>query len=209
MSQLLDAHLATLSAALPGFRRQARRLEGWGTTLAARLRAGGRLLVAGNGGSAEQAQHLAAELVGRLRDDREPLSALALCPDAATVTALGNDYGYAQVFARQVAAHGRRDDVLLAISTSGQSPNVLAAVAEAQRRGMRRWALTGPAPNPLATRCQDALAVPSPEPQVVQELHLVAIHLLCAYVDRALRTRRVARLDSYAPHVPTGVVSRA
>lgn len=150
------------------------------------LSGGGRLLVAGNGGSAEQAQHLAAELVGKLREDRPALSALALCAESASVTAISNDYGYDQVFARQVAAHGRAGDLLLLISTSGASGNLLAAAAAGVERGLGCWALTGPMPNPLAERCHEAVAVPSPEPQVVQELHLVSIHVLCEHVDAAL-----------------------
>ncbi|HLU45589.1 MAG TPA: SIS domain-containing protein [Natronosporangium sp.] len=186
MSAILDAHLLALSAALPRFRDQGMRLAEWGDTLARVLAGGGRLLVAGNGGSAEQAQHLAAELVGKLRDDRPALAALALCAEPAAVTAISNDYGYQQVFARQVAAHGRPGDLLLLISTSGASGNLLAAAEAAMERGLRCWALTGPAPNPLADRCQDTVAVASPEPQVVQELHLVAIHVLCEHVDAAL-----------------------
>lgn len=186
MSGILDAHLTALSAALPGFREQGARLADWGATLARVLAGGGRLLVAGNGGSAEQAQHLAAELVGRLRDDRPALAALALCAESAAVTAISNDYGYRQVFARQVAAHGRPGDLLLLISTSGASGNLLAAADTGVERGLGCWALTGPAPNPLADRCQDTVAVPSPEPQVVQELHLVSIHVLCEHVDAAL-----------------------
>jgi D-sedoheptulose 7-phosphate isomerase len=183
---VLDAHLGALMAALPGFRRRAARLTRWSGVLAAELAAGHRLLVAGNGGSAEQAQHLAAELVGRLHRDRVALSAIALASDSAAVTAIGNDYGYEQVFARQVRAHGRAGDVLLLLSTSGCSPNLLTAASTGKESGLHCWALTGPAPNPLATCCAEALDVPSPEPQVVQELHLVAIHVLCELVDRTL-----------------------
>lgn len=116
---LLDAHLAHLTAALPPFRRCEPLLARWGATLARRLTDGGRLLVAGNGGSAAEAQHLTAELVGKLRDDRQPFSAIALHAETSALTAIGNDYGYAEVFARQVRAHGRPDDVLLLLSTSG------------------------------------------------------------------------------------------
>jgi D-sedoheptulose 7-phosphate isomerase len=186
MAAILDAHLGALTEALPGFRRSAERLSRWGADLAWTLGAGGRLLVCGNGGSAEQAQHLAAELVGKLRHDRPPLSAIALCSDSAAVSAISNDYGYDEVFARQVRAHGRPRDVLLLLSTSGRSRNLLAAAAAGAQVGMRRWALTGPLPNPLAAACTEAMEVRSPEAQVVQELHLVAIHLMCEYVDRAL-----------------------
>lgn len=183
---LLDAHLTGLAAALPPYRRVAGKLDRWGATLARTLSRGGRLLVAGNGGSAAEAQHLAAELVGKLRQDRIPLSAIALTAETSSLTAIGNDYGFDEVFARQVRAHGRRDDILLLLSTSGRSPNLLAAAAAGREVGMRCWAFTGPAPNPLAEAGCDVLAVPSPDSQVVQELHLVSTHVLCEYVDQAL-----------------------
>ncbi|MEV0394819.1 D-sedoheptulose-7-phosphate isomerase [Polymorphospora rubra] len=183
---VLDSHLAALAAALRPFRQVADRLDRWGGELAWTLGTGGRLLVAGNGGSAAEAQHLAAELVGKLRDDRTPLSAIALCAETSSLTAIGNDYGYDEVFARQVRAHGRADDVLLLLSTSGRSANLLAAARAGREQGLRCWALTGPAPNPLAELCTEVLAVPSPEPQVVQELHLLSAHVLCEYVDRDL-----------------------
>ncbi|MEH1099018.1 D-sedoheptulose-7-phosphate isomerase [Micromonospora sp. CPCC 205561] len=183
---LLDAHLANLAAALPTYRRHEALLARWGEALARRLVDGGRLLVAGNGGSAAEAQHLTAELVGKLRDDRQPLSAIALHAETSAVTAIGNDYGYEEVFARQVRAHGRDGDVLLLLSTSGTSANLLNAARAGRRAGLTCWALTGPAPNPLAELCHEVLAVGSPDSQVVQELHLVTSHLLCEYVERAL-----------------------
>jgi phosphoheptose isomerase len=182
----LDRHLAGLAAALIPYRTAAGRLAKWGNQLAWTLGRGGRLLVAGNGGSAAEAQHLAAELVGKLRDDRTPLSAIALCADSSAVTAISNDYGYEKVFARQVRGHGRRDDVLIVLSTSGRSPNLLAAVEAAREVGMHTWALTGPAPNPLADACDEAIACPCADSQVVQELHLVSVHVVCEHVDRTL-----------------------
>jgi D-sedoheptulose 7-phosphate isomerase len=189
MSELLETHIRRLSDVLPRFHRVAAdRLDRWGTELARVLCRGGRLLVAGNGGSAAEAQHLAAELVGRLRGERRPLSAIALTAETSSVTAIANDYGYDEVFARQVRAHGRAGDVLLLLSTSGSSANLLAAARAGTGLGLRCWAFTGPTPNPLATLCHDALAVPSPDPQVVQELHLVAVHVLCEHVDRWVRS---------------------
>ena len=182
----LDSHLSALAAAIVPFRAVAGRLAHWGEELAWHLSQGGRLLVAGNGGSAAEAQHLAAELVGRLRTERIPLSAIALTPDSSAVTAISNDYGFDEVFARQVRAHGRSGDVLLVLSTSGRSPNLLAAVGAAKECGLRTWAMTGPGPNPLADACDDALRCPSGESQVVQELHLLAVHVMCEYVDRCL-----------------------
>jgi D-sedoheptulose 7-phosphate isomerase len=183
---ILDAHLAGLASALEPYRWTAGVLAQWGSDLAWALGTGGRLLVAGNGGSAAEAQHLTGELVGKLRADRVPLSAIALHAETSSVTAIGNDYGYDEVFARSVRAHGRPGDVLLLISSSGTSPNLLAAAHAGREVGTRVWAFTGPAPNPLADLCDEVLAVPSPDPQVVQELHLVSAHVLCSYVDRCL-----------------------
>ncbi|WP_285789898.1 SIS domain-containing protein [Micromonospora sp. NBRC 101691] len=183
---VLEAHLADLAVALREYRRAADRLAAWGDALAATLISGGRLLVAGNGGSAAEAQHLTAELVGKLRHDRQPLSAIALHAETSALTAIGNDYGFDEVFARQVRAHGRPDDILLLLSTSGSSGNLLSAARAGREAGLRCWAMTGPAPNPLADACHDALAVAAPDSQIVQELHLVSVHVLCEHVDRAL-----------------------
>jgi phosphoheptose isomerase len=180
------AHVDALGRALDGLRAQADRLDRWGVELAGILVAGGRLLAAGNGGSAAEAQHLTAELVGRYRDDRPPLSAIALHAETSSCTAIGNDYGADNVFARQVEAHGRPGDVLVLFSASGHSPNVLAAARAAGRVGLRSWALTGPVPNPLAVAVDEVLVVDAASTANVQELHLVALHMLCAAVDVAL-----------------------
>jgi D-beta-D-heptose 7-phosphate kinase / D-beta-D-heptose 1-phosphate adenosyltransferase len=182
----LDEHITALGAALVPYRTVAARLADWGADLARHLAAGGRLLVAGNGGSAAEAEHLAAELVGKLRDDRIPLSAIALTSGSAAVTAISNDYGYEEVFARQVRAHGRPGDVLLVLSTSGRSPNLLAAVRAAAEGGLRTWAMVGAGASPVGDACDEVLRCPSPDSQVVQELHLVAVHVMCEYVDRTL-----------------------
>jgi D-sedoheptulose 7-phosphate isomerase len=179
-------HIDALAAALPGLYAETARLDRWGLRLAHVLGGGGRVLVAGNGGSAAEAQHLTAELVGRYRDDRPPFSAIALCAEGSAVTAIGNDYGAEEVFARQVRAHGREGDVLIVLSTSGRSPNVLAAATAAAAAGVEAWALTGPAPNPLAEACDDALCVDAPHTATVQEVHLVAVHLVCAAFDHAI-----------------------
>jgi D-sedoheptulose 7-phosphate isomerase len=176
-------HLAALRRPLDELEASVDRLDGWGRHLAGVLTADGRLLAVGNGGSAAQAQHLTSELVGRYRDDRRPFSALALHAETSTVTAIVNDYGAGDVFARQVRAHGREGDVLVALSTSGRSPNVLAAVRAARACGLTTWALTGRAPNPLAAACDDAVVVDAPYTATVQEIHQVVVHLLCAAVD--------------------------
>jgi phosphoheptose isomerase len=144
------------------------------------------LLAVGNGGSAAEAQHLTAELVGRYENEREPLSAIALHAETSSLTAIANDYGAATAFARQVRAHGREGDVLLALSTSGTSGNVLAAVRAAREDGLVTLALTGRLPNRLARLCDDAIAVDAARASTIQEVHLVAIHVLCAAVDWAL-----------------------
>src|SRR4051794_18349850 len=182
----LDSHLLGLAEALPSFQASARVLARWGEQLAWHLGQGGRLLVAGNGGSAAEAQHLAAELVGRLRDERIPLSAIALTPESCAITAISNDYGYEEVFARQVQAHGRPDDVLIVLSTSGRSPNLVRAAHAAREIGVRTWAIVGAGPSPLESVCDEALCCPSADPQVVQELHLVSVHVLCEYIDQEL-----------------------
>jgi phosphoheptose isomerase len=180
------AHAHDLAVALEHLVDEAPLLDRWGAELAALLRAGGRLLVAGNGGSAAQAEHLTAELVGRFEAEREPCSALALHADAASLTALVNDYGAEQMFARQVRAHGRPGDALLLLSTSGASRNVVAAAGAGREAGLRTWALTGPAPNALAGACEEALCIPAERTATIQEAHLVAVHLLCEAVDRRL-----------------------
>ncbi len=175
------AHVDALLEALP--RLDTDLLDGWGSTLAQVLVGGGRLLVAGNGGSAAQAQHLTAELVGRYRDDRPALSAIALHAETSAVTAISNDYGYDHVFARQVQAHGRPGDVFLGMSTSGRSANVVAAMHAARAGGLAVWAMTGPGPNPMVEAADEALDVQATATATVQEVHQVALHLVCAAVD--------------------------
>jgi D-sedoheptulose 7-phosphate isomerase len=188
------AHLAALAEPLAALEAEVERLERWGRHLARVLAAGGRLLTAGNGGSAAQAQHLTCELVGRYVDDRPPLSAIALHAETSSLTAIGNDYTGAAVFARQVRAHGRPGDVLLVLTTSGRSANVLAAVEAGLAGGLTTWALTGPAPNPVAERVDDALCVDAEATAIIQEIHQVAIHLLCASVDVALGVSRAGEV---------------
>lgn len=189
------SHLAALWGPLAALERDVDRIDAWGRHLGGVLLGGGRVLAAGNGGSAAQAQHLTSELVGRYRDDRPPLSALALHAETSSVTAIGNDYGSDEVFARQVRAHGRPGDVLVTISTSGASANVLTAAASARDAGVLVWALTGPAPNPLTARCDDAVCVDAPTTATVQEVHLVVVHLLCAAVDVEVARAR-GRVDA-------------
>ncbi|MGW4023614.1 D-sedoheptulose-7-phosphate isomerase [Streptomyces sp. NPDC005009] len=186
----VTGHCDELQDALRVFRGSAHITERWGERLVDVLTGGGRLLAAGNGGSAAQAQHLTAELVGRYRDDRPAFSAIALHADTSSTTAIANDYGVDAVFARQVRAHGRPGDVLMLLSTSGASANLLSAADAARAAGVRVWALTGPAPNPLTAGSDEALCVEAPTSATVQELHLVAVHMVCAAFDAALESGR-------------------
>jgi D-sedoheptulose 7-phosphate isomerase len=183
-------HLAALRAALHGLEREVPRLETWAGLAGGVLLGGGRLLACGNGGSAEQAEHLTAELVGRYQDERQAFAALPLHADSAALTAIGNDYGLSQVFARQVRAHGRAGDILVCLSTSGASPNVIEAAKAASAAGLTVLALTGPGPNPLTRYCDDAIMVDAAATCTVQEVHLAAIHILCAAVDADVRAER-------------------
>ena len=187
-------HLDDLAAPLEALRAQTPMLDAWGRRLADVLCDGGRLLAAGNGGSAAQAAHLTSELVGRYRDDRAPFSAIALTTEPCAMTAIGNDYGIAEQFARQVRGHGRPGDVVVLLSTSGRSANLLSAVDAAHEAGLLTWALCGRSGSPLAERCHEVLCVDSPHTATVQEIHLVAIHVLCEAVEEALerRSRRSA-----------------
>jgi glycosyltransferase involved in cell wall biosynthesis/phosphoheptose isomerase len=182
----LAEHRTQLDEGLGALASRADLVESWGRQLATVLSGGGRLLAVGNGGSAAEAQHLTGELVGRFLEDRAAFSAVALCAESSSLTAILNDYGPEEVFARQVEAHGRPGDILVALSTSGRSPNVLAAAKRAHDNGLTVWALTGPEPNPLAGTADEVLAVPAGSTAAVQEVHLVAVHALCAAMDRAL-----------------------
>jgi D-sedoheptulose 7-phosphate isomerase len=183
-------HLAETTRAIGALVVELDRIDCWGRRLARSLARGSRLLAAGNGGSAAHVQHLTSELVGRYRDERQPLSALALHAETSTVTAITNDYGPDEVFARQVRAHGRPGDVLLAVSTSGRSSNLLHAARTGRACGLDVWAITGPAPNPLAAMVDDALAVDAPSVPTVQEVHQLVVHLLCEAIELALPAAR-------------------
>ncbi len=150
------------------------------------LKGGGKVLLCGNGGSATDAQHMAAELVGRLKGERAPLPALALTSDVAVLTALSNDYGWEDVFARQVRAIGRRGDVLIALSTSGMSENVNRAVDEAMKTGIKVVYLVG---MNRGVKGDVVISVPSPNPQRVQEVHRLLLHVMAEEVERRLSSR--------------------
>lgn len=147
------------------------------------LRSGKKILLAGNGGSAADAQHLAGELVSRLNFDRPGLPAFALTTDSSVLTAIGNDYGYEKLFARQVNALGTAGDIFIAISTSGRSPNILRALEEARRKGLVSVGLTGMSGGDMASLCDHCIRIPSAETPKIQEGHIILGHIICGLIE--------------------------
>ncbi len=187
--RIVTDHLRSVAPAVESLLQNVGTLAGWGVEMADRLMAGQRLLAAGNGGSAAEAQHLTAELVGRFDGEREPFSAISLHAESSAVTAIANDYGFDRVFARQVSAHGREGDILVLLSTSGKSPNLLHAADAARAAGITTWALTGAGPNPLTERVDDFVAVDAQSANA-QEGHLIALHAICRAFDAEVLRRR-------------------
>ena len=159
-------------------------IESSGQLICSTLTSGNKILICGNGGSAADAQHIAAELVGRYEQERRSYPAVALTTDTSALTALSNDFGYAEVFARQIAGLGVRGDVLIAISTSGKSANVLKAAEKARELGCHVIGLTGETKDPLASLCDICIAVPAKRTSRVQEAHITIGHLWCEMVDQ-------------------------
>jgi len=190
-AEAVRTHLDNVVPALDSLRSQSGRLAAWGVELAQRLLRGQRLLAAGNGGSAAEAQHLTAELVGRFDGERVPFSAISLHAESSAVTAIANDYGFDDVFARQVRAHGRSGDVLMLLSTSGKSPNLLRAAEAASRLNVTTWALTGAGPNPLSEACDEAVMIDALNANA-QEGHLIALHAVCRAFDLEVARRSPA-----------------
>ncbi len=154
--------------------------------IASCLAGGGLLMVAGNGGSAADAQHIVAELTGRFLRERRPLRALALHANTSALTAIGNDYGFEHVFARELSAHARPGDVLLAISTSGNSRNLLCAIEAAHKGGVKVVGLTGESGGLMRTMCDLCLCVPSKSTPRIQEMHILMGHTICELVEETL-----------------------
>jgi D-sedoheptulose 7-phosphate isomerase len=160
---------------------------------AERIEAGGKVVFFGNGGSAADAQHLAAEFLSRFVAERRPLPAIAITTDTSTLTAIGNDYGFEQVFVRQVQGLGRKGDVFLGISTSGRSPNVIAALRAARDIGMTTVGFTGSNGGAMRDLCDHLLVAPSGETAIIQQVHIVAGHAICGLVEQGLAPEPSAR----------------
>lgn len=170
-------------------------LESIAAAIIRALSSGHKLLIAGNGGSAADAQHIAGEFVSRLMFDRAPLPALALTTDTTALTAIGNDYGYEFVFERQVLALGLPGDVFLGISTSGSSANILRAFSAARTRELVVVGFTGCQRGPFAERCDLVLEAPSTKTAIIQQIHITAAHVICALVEQAMFPFRVAGIS--------------
>jgi len=150
------------------------------------LRAGNKLLLIGNGGSAADAQHIAAEIVGRYKQERPGWAAIALTTDTSALTAIANDYGFEQVFARQVEGLGKRGDVLFALTTSGRSPNILAALRIARDMGITTVGFTGMKGESMRAACDHLVVAPSEDTPVIQQIYMMILHAICDDVEQAL-----------------------
>jgi len=181
----IEAEIRESIAVMADLGRQAAEIAETASMIVSRLQAGGKVIVFGNGGSAADAQHMAAEFVGRYRAERMALAALALTTDSSALTAIGNDYGFEQVFSRQLEAMGKAGDVVLAISTSGNSPNVLRGVEVAKKLGMATIGLSGKAGGKLRGMADICMCVPSDSIPRIQEAHTLIIHILSGIVENA------------------------
>lgn len=191
--QLLDRHLSLSIEAMESALKSSHFRESLlqvARVMVNSLNGGGKLMFAGNGGSAADAQHIAGEFVSRLNFDRAPLAAIALTVDTSVLTAIGNDYGFEYLFERQVRGLGRVGDVIVGISTSGRSPNILRAVEAARECGMRTIGFGGEGSTALSEKCEFMVAAPSRLTPIIQQIHIVAAHAICGLVEHALFGRR-------------------
>lgn len=184
----LTDHAVRMTEALTAFDACAGVLAQAAALLVDTLRSGNKVMIAGNGGSAAEAQHFSAELVGRFMRDRDPYAALALTTDSSILTAVGNDYAYDDVFSRQVAGLGQAGDLLIGYSTSGESENLVRAADVARSQDIRVIAITGPRPSRLTDMADVSIKVPGSSTPVVQELHMAITHLLCEIAEREMST---------------------
>jgi D-sedoheptulose 7-phosphate isomerase len=182
----IRAEIDDISAGFARLSAQSAAIEQAADAMIASLAAGNKIMFCGNGGSAADSQHLAAELMGRYLRDRAPLPALALTVDTSALTAIGNDYGYAEVFARQLRGVGRRGDVLVGLSTSGNSANVIAAIEAAREMGIVTLGMTGMNRGRMDDLSDILIKVPATRTNRIQEMHIAVGHMLCGFVEDAL-----------------------
>jgi D-sedoheptulose 7-phosphate isomerase len=185
----IAAHLKQSLAALERANGDAALLtaaRGIAAAMIGALRSGNKILLIGNGGSAGDAQHIAAEIVGRYKQERPGWAAIALTTDSSALTSIGNDYGFEHVFSRQVEGLGRRGDVLLAMSTSGRSPNIVAALRTARERGLVTVGFTGRKGQAIGALCDHLFVSPSDDTPVVQQIHLTFAHAICDEIEQTL-----------------------
>jgi D-sedoheptulose 7-phosphate isomerase len=186
LSARIRAEVDEISAGFARLSTQSAAIEQAAGAMIAALAAGNKIMFCGNGGSAADSQHLAAELMGRYLRDRAPLPALALTVDTSALTAISNDYGYDEVFARQLRGVGRRGDVLVGLSTSGNSANVIAAIEAARAMGVIAIGMTGTNSGRMDDLCDILIKVPATRTNRIQEMHIAVGHMLCGFVEDAL-----------------------
>lgn len=186
MNPCIDKIIEEMQAALARLDEPARAaIDDIAQRMIACLRAGNKIMVCGNGGSAADAQHIAGELAGRFRRDRKPLACLALSTDTSVITAVANDFAFGDIFSRQVEALGKSGDVLLALTTSGNSPNVLAAARAARARGISVLAMTGQSGGAIAGLAEATFQAPAQSSYLAQQIHQLAYHAICDIIDEA------------------------
>ena len=189
MMDFIDSYLTETVdsfAAVRGGAHQRQAMQDMADGIVGAFRAGKKLMICGNGGSAADAQHIAGEFISRLMFDRAPLPAIALTTDTSVLTATGNDYGYEKVFERQVLGLGQEGDVLLGISTSGTSANVVRAFAAARSKGVLCYGFTGEKGAAMGALCEIVLVAPTSQTAVIQQIHIVAAHIVCALVEQMM-----------------------
>lgn len=186
MQDIIKGELTSIAQSMEQLKEKSGDIEKAMSACIESLKGGGKIIFCGNGGSAAQAQHLAAELVGRYKLERRAMAALSLTVDTSNITAIGNDYGYDDIFRRQLEGLGRKDDVLIGLSTSGNSKNVVLAFELAREMGIATVALTGEGGGSMKELSDVCIAVPSKETNHIQEMHLAIGHILCGLVEKAL-----------------------
>lgn len=186
MQGYIEKQFDELIAGLEALKGQAEMVQKVAELCITTLREGGKIIFCGNGGSAAQSQHLAAELVGRYKLDRPAMNALSLTVDTSNLTAIGNDYGYEVIFSRQLEGVGKKGDVLIGLSTSGNSPNVLRAFEKAEQMGIHTVALVGGSGGEMKSKAQHTISAPAHTSAHIQEMHITVGHLICDLIEKGL-----------------------